>query len=574
MTRPALEQMSRAQLVAYLREVEGRLSDDAERRVLVHDLQVHQQELEAQQRQLIETQQALETARDHYAALFELAPLGYAMLDLVGSIDDINLAALRLIGVSDRLRVAHMPLVSFVAEEDRQTFRAHLRVLRAGAESSQTEVRLRPDSNGDARIVQVFTRPWTQRETGDMRYLTALIDVTARRHAEEDRRAAEAERRTLAEEERAMRAANEAKDRFLAALSHELRTPLTPIALALDALVMGNEIPPALAPTLRMVRRNIEHEARLIDDLLDVTRIAHDKLRCEHVVVEVHALLRDVHAIFEQEASNAGIALALDLLATESYVVGDPVRLKQVVSNLLRNAIRHTGRGGRIIVRSRTPAPMTIRITVVDTGDGIPPGMLQRIFIPFEQADPAQGTGLGLGLAIAKGLVEQHGGRIGAQSGGQGSGATFDVDLPTVQPPAHAGTAAAPVEKSTRDTTVLLVEDHADSAEAMELGLAAAGYRVLAADSVRAALEQATRSFDIVVSDIGLPDGTGHDVMRGLLAHRPVLGIALSGFGAAADVRDSRDAGFQRHLVKPVDLSQLIEAIETLLAPAPPSRRP
>src|SRR4029450_12447190 len=149
--------------------------------------------------------------------------------------------------------------------------------------------------------------------------------------------------------------------------------------------------------------------------------------------------------------------------------------------------LRHTGRGGRIIVRSRTPAPMTIRITVVDTGDGIPPGMLERILIPFEQADRTHGTGLGLGLAIAKGLVEQHGGRIGAQSGGPGSGATFGVRLPPVQPPLHAGTAAPPVEKSTRDTTVLLVEDHPDSAEAMELGLTAAGYRGLAAESVRTA---------------------------------------------------------------------------------------
>ena len=283
-------------------------------------------------------------------------------------------------------------------------------------------------------------------------------------------------------------------------------------------------------------------------------------------------LLREVHAFFGQEASDGGIDLALDLLAAESYVVGDPVRLKQVVSNLIRNAIRHTGRGGRIVVRSRTPAPMTNTDhgrryrrwnSARDAGEDIH---------SLRAGRPTHGTGLGLGLAIAKGLVEQHGGRIGAESGGQGTGATFDVDLPTVQPPAHAGKAAAPVERSTRDTTVLLVEDHADSAEAMELGLTAAGYRVLAADSVRAALEQATRPFDIVVSDIGLPDGTGHDMMRGLLAHRPVLGIALSGFGAAADVRDSRDAGFQRHLVKPVDLSQLIEAIETLVPPRTGSR--
>ena len=560
------EEMSRAELIAHLHSLEVRLRNDTERSVLVHDLQVHQEELEAQQKQLVEAQQALEMARDLYADLFEFAPLGYVLLDSAGIISEINVAALRLIGAVDRLRVIRSPFSIFVAASHRQTFRSHLRVLRAGAEHSQTEVRLAPRGTRDGSIVQIYSRVWTSRDTGETRYVSALLDVSERWRAQEDQRAAEVAHRALVEDERAMRAANEAKDRFLAALSHELRTPLTPILLALDALAARHDIPSPIEPTLRMVRRNVEQEAHLIDDLLDVTRIAHDKLRCEHVIVEVHTLLRDLHAAYVQEAVNAGIAITLERAATEPYVVGDAGRLRQVVSNLLRNAIRHTEAGGTIAMRSETPAAGRIQITVRDSGSGISPALLKRIFIPFEQADRTHGVGLGLGLAIAKGLVEQQGGTIVAHSDGLGTGATFTVELPTVGAPAASESEEQPlIDHVGRGRTLLLVEDHADSAEAIELGLRSAGYRVVVADSVRSALSHADEQFDVVVSDLGLPDGSGLDVMRALLTRRPIFGIALSGYGAASDVRSTRDAGFQRHLVKPVDLPQLIEAIESLL---------
>jgi PAS domain S-box-containing protein len=566
------DRMSRAELIAHLHNLEARLRDDAEHSTLLHDLQVHQEELEAQQRQLVEAQRALETARDLYADLFEFAPLGYVLLDTSGIINEINVAALRLLGASDRLRVARSPLWIFIAESHRQTFRSHLRVLRGGAEHAQTEVRLAPHGTHDGSMVQIYSRVWTNRDTGETGYLSALLDVTERWRAQEDRRAAEIARRTLVEEERAMRVANEAKERFLAALSHELRTPLTPILLALDALAARRDIPNPLEPILRMVRRNVEQEARLIDDLLDVTRIAHDKLRCEHASVELHTLLRDLHAVYVEEAAGAGITITLQLAATEPYILGDAVRLRQIVSNLLRNAIRHTGAGGTIAIRSDTPAAGRIQISVRDSGRGISPALLQRIFIPFEQADATHGVGLGLGLAIAKGLVEQHGGTISAQSAGSGTGATFTVELPTIQAPAESDDEKKPaIDHASHGMTVLLVEDHADSAEAIQLGLASAGYRVVVAGSVRSALSHADEQFDVVVSDLGLPDGSGLDVMRGLLTKRPIFGIALSGYGADSDVRSTREAGFQRHLVKPVHLSRLIEAIETLLAPDRPA---
>src|SRR5262249_5088558 len=168
-----------------------------------------------------------EAARDLCADLFELAPVGYVVLDGAGIVTEINAAALRLLGAQDRLRVARSPFAVFVVEEHRQTFRSHLRVLRSGAERAETEVRLAPRWGQDASVVHIYTRVLANRDTGEMRYLAALLDVSERRRAQEERRAAEVERRVLAEEESAMRASNEAKDRFLAALSHELRTPLT-----------------------------------------------------------------------------------------------------------------------------------------------------------------------------------------------------------------------------------------------------------------------------------------------------------------------------------------------------------
>jgi signal transduction histidine kinase len=443
-------------------------------------------------------------------------------------------------------------------------------VLRNGAERAETEVQLVAGRGQSGSIVQIYTRVLADQDTGDTRYLAALLDVTERLRAQEERRAAEVARTTLAEEERAMRATNEAKDRFLAALSHELRTPLTPVLLALDALAARSDLPRPIEPTLRMVRRNVEQEARLIDDLLDVTRIAHDKLRCEHEVVEVHTLLRELHVGYAQEAETTGITMTLDLTATEPYILGDAVRLKQIVSNLLRNAIRHTPQGGTIALRSETPAAGRIRVSVRDTGSGISSAVLKRIFLPFEQEDRTHEVGLGLGLAIAKGLVEQQGGTIEARSEGPGTGATFTVELPTIDAPsALPDEKKAPLDHIGRGRTVLLVEDHADSAEALSLSLSSAGYRVIVATSVQSALAHGDEEFDVVVSDLGLPDGSGLEVMRGLQARRPVPGIALSGFGAASDVQSSRDAGFQRHLVKPVDLSQLMESIEMLVSPLP-----
>lgn len=557
--------MSRAELVAQLRSLEARLQGDAERQALLHELQVHQAELEAQQAQLIETQEALQQSRDRYADLFDLAPVGYVTMDTNGVIEAINLAGLRLLNLRDRSRVLGTPFTVFVDADDRPLFRLHLMRCRDTLERVETELTLRAYGTGDTIQVRLCSRRAAAPANPELAYPTSLIDMSALRRAEADRRAAEEKRRAIAEEDRAIRALNDAKDRFLAALSHELRTPLTPILLTLDVMEARGDLPPPVRETCRMIRRNAETEARLIDDLLDVSRIANDKLRCEMLPLDLHDVLRDVAAMYAEEAKSTDVALHLELNAGEHHVLGDVVRLRQVFWNLLRNALRHTPRGGRIVLQTHNPSPRTMCVNVVDNGRGIPPDLLGRIFEPFEQVDKRASVGLGLGLAISKGLVERHAGGIFARSGGVGRGAEFTVELPTTARPVEPRETVIPRARArTNGTTVLLVEDHRDTAEAMGIALTAAGYQVVIGHSVQEALDKATGAVDIVVSDINLPDGSGLDLMRQLLSQRPTVGIALSGYGTEEDVEASRSAGFQRHLVKPVELGQLLATLEEL----------
>jgi CheY-like chemotaxis protein len=241
----------------------------------------------------------------------------------------------------------------------------------------------------------------------------------------------------------------------------------------------------------------------------------------------------------------------LELDAAASHVRGDATRLRQVVWNLLSNAIDHTPSGGEIRLRSRNLADGSLVIEVSDSGEGIDPADLGRIFSPFEQSAGGMrgGGGLGLGLSICRGIVDAHGGRISAYSDGLGKGTTLVVELPTV--------AAAKTRRATRPRgpsrngqgrKILVVEDNMDNATALAELLQVHGYAVSVAGSVQDALNRAHEGFDVVVSDIGLPDGTGRDLIRALGRERPVKGIALSGYGADADVQRNAEAGFTRHL--------------------------
>jgi len=377
----------------------------------------------------------------------------------------------------------------------------------------------------------------------------------------------------------AAEAASDAKDNFLAALSHELRTPLTPVLLTIAAMESDDAIPQSLRRDLKVLRRNVELEARLIDDLLDLTRIVHGKVELQPEVSDVHAVLDAALEIARPEIDAKGLQLVRDLRAVESHIAGDVVRIQQVLWNLVRNAAKFTPAGGRVIVRSDGDGSM-IRISIADTGIGIDPESIGKIFTPFEQADRSvtrQFGGLGLGLTISKRLAEMHGGTITAASDGPGKGSTFTLTLPTVGPAGSSATndtrSVARLSRSTnggnytpKRLRILLVEDHDDTRRSMAR-LLGRNHHVCDVESIALALAAAqTQSFDLVISDLGLPDGSGLDLMRRLRQQHGLTGICLTGYGMEDDLAQSNEAGFRLHLTKPVDLRKLETAIEDATA--------
>ena len=363
--------------------------------------------------------------------------------------------------------------------------------------------------------------------------------------------------------------ANLAKDRFLAVLSHELRTPLTPVLLTAQALEK-RDLPPDLHRAIELIRRNVDLEALLVDDLLDVTRITHGKLELKRQPVDLHRLTENAVETCRAEALARRQALVVDLGAREHFAEADPARMQQVFWNLVQNAVKFTGEGGTITVASDNPSPGTIRIRVSDTGRGIAPEALERVFDPFEQEGPGARShkGLGLGLAISRALIQLHGGSIHAESPGTGLGATFTVTLP-----AHVEKRFAAVPVGTADPsprrplTILLAEDHADTAEALSQLLADEGHRILAVSSLEEAITVGRREeVDLLITDLGLPDGSGHQLLGRLREVRPIQGIVLSGYGMERDVAQSREAGFLDHLTKPVNVERLLRVIDQFAA--------
>lgn len=386
-----------------------------------------------------------------------------------------------------------------------------------------------------------------------------VLDVTERKRVEKELTSA----RDSAE------AANRAKDQFLAVLSHELRTPLTPVLTLVSALEGDATIPAAVREDLQVIRRNVELEARLIDDLLDLTRISKGKLRLNLETVDLHAKLGWAIDICRPDLRAKGLELSVSMESGRHHVKGDSARLIQVFWNLLKNAVKFTPAGGKITVRSEQDGEH-IRVQVQDTGIGIDAEVMPRIFFAFEQAEQSivrRYGGLGLGLAISKSLVDLHGGRLSVSSAGVGKGSTFTVELLTTEPQANPRGAARrqTVGGALRGTRILMVDDHIDTSQAMKRLLERLGYEVQVADSMRSALAASDQPFDLLISDIGLPDGSGLDLLRELLHRGPMKAIALSGFGMEDDIRKSKDAGFAEHLTKPVNFEHLESVIERLM---------
>lgn len=358
-----------------------------------------------------------------------------------------------------------------------------------------------------------------------------------------------------------------AKDRFLAMLSHELRTPLTPVLASTLTLEYEENLPANIRDSLQLIRRNVELEARLIDDLLDLTRISKGKVQLNFETVDAHRLLQNALKIYQTEIDRKNLALNLDLVAEKGHLRADPARLQQIFWNVISNAVKFTPANGQITISTCNQPDGQLRVQIADSGVGIDREMLPKIFDAFEQGTRSQSGGLGLGLAICKTLVEGHNGAITASSAGRNEGSTFTLTFPTcAEPETTAVPKSAPIASERRTMRVLLVEDHGDTNQSLTRLLRRRGYHVESAVDVKSALELTTKhEFDVLVSDLGLPDGSGHDVMRALSSNagRPLCGIALTGFGMDEDVRMSREAGFKHHLVKPIDVNNLDALIQS-----------
>jgi PAS domain S-box-containing protein len=393
-------------------------------------------------------------------------------------------------------------------------------------------------------------------------------DITGRKNLERQRELLLAQEEALRKE---AQAAVRAKDHFLAALSHELRTPLSPVVLTIAAMEGDPDLPVRFRKSVAMIRRNIELETRLIDDLLDLNRVTSGKMHLQVQPTRLHTVLAQAIQTCASETSAKRLNIELDLQADNDLVNADPARLQQTFWNLLRNAAKFTPEGGSIFIRTEN-SDGAVRLEVRDTGVGIEPAFLPRVFDVFEQGDTKitrQFGGLGLGLAISKAIMDIHGGAIRAHSDGPGTGATFTVELPLACASEQEDTAAQPLghNSAVGHLRVLLVEDHPDTREVLARLLDAANYAVTTAGSVAAALQlAAAERFDVVVSDLGLPDGTGYDLMQQLRDRHGIKGIALSGYGMDQDQRRSREVGFLDHVVKPVNVSQLVSVIQRILS--------
>ena len=456
----------------------------------------------------------------------------------------------------------------------------HLRLIRELALHSAMVVPLR----GRERVFGAITFVYAEsgREYGDDDL--AFAQELARRAAVViERRRLEEERVVLLERERQARAdaemANRAKDEFLATVSHELRTPLNAI-LGWTVMLRQKQVPHELDRGLAIVERNARAQARLIDDVLDISRIIGGKLRLDLGWTNVPLVITNAAESARPLAEAKQIALVTAIDPELTGIVADPERLQQVVSNLLSNAVKFTPSGGRVEIEARRHGSR-LRIRVTDTGEGVDPSLLAAIFEPFRQADASttrRHGGIGLGLAIVRQLVQAHGGTVRAESAGRDRGATFVVELPALPAaaPQHAASRAVEPSRAPSATRrleglrVLAVDDEAEALALVRELLEDSGATVEIADCAARALEIFPRLRpDVLVSDIGMPDVDGYALLRRIRSLAAADGgrtpaLALTAYAGREDADRAFAAGFQTHLAKPVEADHLLAVIANL----------
>ncbi|HEX2999609.1 MAG TPA: PAS domain S-box protein [Armatimonadota bacterium] len=409
--------------------------------------------------------------------------------------------------------------------------------------------------------------------------ITLVFSASDRHHTPQDLTLAElvALRAALAVDNarlyRIAQEANAAKDQFLAVLSHELRNPLAPILAGTEILRRTIPADERAQRTVEIITRNAKLQARLVNDLLDLSRLTRGKIQLVMEPVALDKVVRSAIEAYQAELEASGLSLRT-ALQNDLWVQGDFDRLQQVVMNLLSNAIKFTPRGGEISVslRRKTEQPAA-EIVIADTGAGIEPDLLPKLFTMFQQGKtgPERKTGLGIGLALARSFTEMHGGQIRATSEGQGKGSCFTVELPLIAPP-QAVTSEEPATGGEYRACVLLVEDNPDTRALLAEGLTLMGYTVHSTATAEEALQLLPQVRPaVILSDIGLPGMDGYEFLqraRRIPGLPPLIAFALTGYGQEADQKRAHDAGYVAHFIKPVDLAEVDRRIRELLPSA------
>jgi PAS domain S-box-containing protein len=413
-----------------------------------------------------------------------------------------------------------------------------------------TEFRvIRPD--GDVRWLRTQARVFADEKGIPSRILGVNMDITDRKKAEE-----------------ALKETDRRKDEFLALLGHELRNPLGIINTSVELLRWEDAANPTLTELRAMMERQVQHMSQLLDDLLDISRINRGQVRLKKEPCNLNEIVRETAEDFRPRLEGAGLELILDAPDRQLWVMGDRTRLIQVIGNLLRNAEKFTEIGGRITVQLTHARDSAAILSIQDTGIGMKREVLARAFEPFSQSDPGldrRGGGLGLGLALVKGLIDLHGGEVAAHSDGPGQGSEFTITLPLAQPPPAGTQLAATSAQTMRRYRILIIEDNPVGARTMSMLLTRLGHTVQVAHSgpEGIALARSARP-EVVLCDIGLPGMDGYAVARAIRSEAGLRGVcllAITGYGQAEDRRRSLEAGFDMHLTKPIDVKKLQEML-------------
>ncbi|WP_338770756.1 PAS domain S-box protein [Massilia sp. METH4] len=509
------------------------------------------------------TEKALQESEAHLRSLFDQTGAGFCEVDPTGRIIRVNDRYCNIVARS-RAELLGMYMQDLTHAEDLvPNLPLFKRAVEFGEPFEIEKRYLRPD--GSTVWVSNTVSPIRNVTDGSINSLLAVsVDISQRKRVEE-----------------ALMEADRRKDEFLAMLAHELRNPMAPIRAAADLMEVAHLDPEQLQRTSQIISRQVRHMTSLVDDLLDVSRVTRGLVTLDRTDIDVKQVITDaleqVRPLVEAKRHH----LTLDLDPEPAHVVGDHKRLVQILTNLLNNAAKYTPSGGTIRL-SMQASPESVFLHVADNGTGIPAELQPRIFDLFAQAarspDRAQG-GLGIGLALVKSLVELHGGGVRCESEGAGKGSCFVVTLPRVQKSDTADSQQGPelARPPATRRRILIVDDNEDAANMLAMLLEVAGHEVFVVYSAAIALERAKDvSPDVCVLDIGLPEMDGYTLARMLRSRAQTaqsILIAVTGYGQHQDREQTADAGFDHHLVKPVDTGELLALVDAAVSRRPSARQ-